>query len=95
MFSHINVSYTKNVFDKSCKYSYILYKSFLITHLTRDTFLKEIDHALDPSSVELKFTECFSIYKTRKIVGFLLEARSNSKIAFKIKYVIMRCYVPQ
>ena len=33
-----------------------------------------------PKDVELKFTQSVSIYKVRKIVGFLLEARSNSKI---------------
>ena len=28
----------------------------------------------------LKFTKCFSFYRIRKVVGFLLEARFNYKI---------------
>ena len=40
--------------------------------------------------LELKFTERVSFYRIRKIVGFLLEARSNSKITLiKIKCVVI------
>ena len=40
--------------------------------------------------VELKFNEHVSFYRIRKIVGLLLEARSNSKIKLiKIKSVFI------
>ena len=55
----------------------------LIAHLTWGTFLKNTGHAkcfFYPEGVDLKFAKCVPFFKIRKVVGFLFEARSNSKI---------------
>ena len=58
-----------------------------------DTFLKDPGHAkcfFHPEVVELKFTNlCVSFYRIRKIAGFLLEDRSNTKITL----IITKCIV--
>ena len=48
----------------------------MIAHLTWDTFVKDTGHAkcfFDHYGVELKFTECVSFYRLKKIVSFFLK----------------------
>ena len=65
---------------------------FLIGHLTWDTFLKDIGHTkwfFLPIKCWIEIYWFFSLYRIIKIVGFLLENKSNFKITLKMKCVVI------